>query len=117
MQLTAGRIAQAYNQRKHRTGAFWEDRYHATAVDGGEHLARRVVYVDLNIVRAGAVGHPAEWESGGYREIQAPPRRHRIIDRLALADALRVEGRLEPACPCISRRPAGRCGLRAGRLQ
>ena len=28
---------------------------------------------------------------GGYREIQAPPRRHRIIDRPALADALGIE--------------------------
>jgi putative transposase len=31
MQLIAGRIAQEYNERKGRHGAFWEDRYHATA--------------------------------------------------------------------------------------
>jgi putative transposase len=32
MQLIAGRAGQgqAYNQRKRRRGAFWEDRYHAT---------------------------------------------------------------------------------------
>jgi len=34
MQLIAGRTAQEYNQRKNRHGAFWEDRYHATAVQG-----------------------------------------------------------------------------------
>ncbi|VAW65049.1 Transposase and inactivated derivatives [hydrothermal vent metagenome] len=33
MQLIAGRTAQEYNQRKNRKGAFWEDRYHATAID------------------------------------------------------------------------------------
>ena len=32
VQLVAGRTAQAYNERKGRHGAFWEDRYHATAV-------------------------------------------------------------------------------------
>jgi putative transposase len=32
MQLIAGRTGQAYNNRKKRKGAFWEDRYHATAV-------------------------------------------------------------------------------------
>jgi REP-associated tyrosine transposase len=31
IQLIAGRTAQEYNQRKNRQGAFWEDRYHATA--------------------------------------------------------------------------------------
>jgi putative transposase len=33
MQLIAGRTAQEYNQRKGRQGAFWEDRYHATAIE------------------------------------------------------------------------------------
>jgi putative transposase len=32
IQLVAGRTGQEYNQRKNRNGAFWEDRYHATAV-------------------------------------------------------------------------------------
>jgi putative transposase len=58
MQLIAGRTAQEYNQRKNRQGAFWEDRYHATAVEADEHLRRCLVYIDLNMVRAGAVKHP-----------------------------------------------------------
>ena len=33
LQLIAGRVSQEYNQRKGRKGAFWEDRYHATAID------------------------------------------------------------------------------------
>ena len=32
IQLIAGRTAQEYNQRKKRKGAFWEDRYYATAI-------------------------------------------------------------------------------------
>jgi REP element-mobilizing transposase RayT len=61
LQLIAGRTAQEFNQRKERKGAFWEDRYHATAVDRNDHLIRCLVYIDLNIVRAGVVNHPAEW--------------------------------------------------------
>ncbi|VUZ84894.1 hypothetical protein MELA_01269 [Candidatus Methylomirabilis lanthanidiphila] len=61
MQLIAGRIAQEYNQRKGRGGAFWEDRYHATAIEANEHLHRCLVYIDVNMVRAGVVRHPAEW--------------------------------------------------------
>ena len=33
MQLIAGRTGQAYNHRKVRKGAFWEDRYHAPAIE------------------------------------------------------------------------------------
>ena len=35
MQLVAGRTGQEFNLRKNRRGAFWEDRYHATAVEDG----------------------------------------------------------------------------------
>ncbi|MGH7928261.1 MAG: transposase [Candidatus Binatia bacterium] len=80
MQLIAGRTGQQYNQRKRRHGAFWEDRYHATAIEADEHLQRCLVYIDLNMVRAGAVSHPSEWPHSGYREIQNPPKRYGIID-------------------------------------
>ncbi len=42
--LIAGRTAQEYNRRKHRKGAFWEDRYHSTAIETGEQLLRCLVY-------------------------------------------------------------------------
>ena len=87
MQLVAGRTAQQYNQRKARQGAFWQDRYHATAIETDEHLHRCLVYLDLNRVRAGAVRHPSEWIHGGYQEIQNPPDRYRIVD-LAVVSAL-----------------------------
>jgi len=53
LQLIAGRTAQGFNQRKGRKGAFWEDRYHATAIESGQHLLRCLVYIDMNMVRAG----------------------------------------------------------------
>jgi putative transposase len=84
IQLIAGRIGQEYNNRKHRKGAFWEDRYHAVAVESGEHLVRCLVYIDLNMVRAGAVRHPREWEFSGYNEIQRPRRKFVLISYEAL---------------------------------
>ena len=80
MQLVAGRTGQEYNQRKKRSGAYWEDRYHATAVESGDHLARCLVYIDTNMVRAGVVSHPSQWAFSGYNEIQKPRRKNVLID-------------------------------------
>lgn len=82
--LVAGRTAQEYNRRKRRKGAFWEDRYHSTAIENRGHLLRCLVYIDLNMVRAGVVDHPSKWPHSGYNEIQAPRRKNIIIayDRL-----------------------------------
>jgi putative transposase len=92
MQLIAGRTTQEYNNRKRRKGACWEDRYHATAVETGEHLARCIVYIELNMVRVGAVGHPASWKHSGYQEIQTPPGRYSIINRAKLRELLDISG-------------------------
>lgn len=92
MQLIAGRTAQEYNQRKSRKGAFWEDRYFATAVSTDHHLIRCLVYIDLNMVRAGVVGHPSKWTVSGYREIQSLPQRYKIIDRQALCRLTQISG-------------------------
>jgi len=88
MQLMAGKVAQQYNHRKKRKGAFWEDRYHATAVDSGEHLFRCLVYIDMNMVRAGVAKHPHDWATGGYQEIQSPRDRYSIIDHNSLSESL-----------------------------
>jgi len=85
LQLIAGRTGQEFNQRKGRQGAFWEDRYHATAVETNDHLARCIVYIDLNMVRAGVVAHPSEWGTfAGYNEIQHPKKRYALIDHAEL---------------------------------
>ena len=85
MQLIAGCSAQHYNLRKNRKGAYWEDRYHATAIESDKHLHRCITYIDLNMIRAGVVKHPKDWSQGGYTEIQNPPGRYAIINMPALA--------------------------------
>jgi len=80
MQLIAGRRGEEFNLRKNRKGAYWEDRYHGTAVETNRHLIKCLVYMDLNMVRAGVVSHPAEWPFSGYNEIQAPRERYAFID-------------------------------------
>jgi putative transposase len=92
MQLIAGRTGQEYNQRKSRKGAFWEDRFFATAVASDNHLIRCLVYIDLNMVRAGVVDHPAQWKVCGFSEIQKLPQRYRIIDRQALCNLTQTPG-------------------------
>jgi len=80
IKLIAGRIGQEYNVRRNRKGAFWEDRYHATAVEKNRYLRQCITYIDMNMVRAGVVEHPTHWEFCGYNEIQNPRKRKRIID-------------------------------------
>lgn len=84
MHLMEGRTAQEYNLKEDRHGAFWEDRYHAAAVENGSHLISAVVYIDLNMVRAGVVDHPASWRFSGYTEIQGDCGRRSLIDLDAL---------------------------------
>jgi len=91
VQLIAGRTGQEYNRRKNRKGAFWEDRYHATAVEAGHHLIQCMVYIDLNMVRAGVVTHPSEWPFSGYNEIQNPRQRYSLIDHGRLRDLLDIK--------------------------
>ena len=86
LHLAASRIAQEYNQRKRRRGAFWEDRYHATAVESGSHLLRCLLYLDLNMVRAGVVSHPRDWLHGGYSELCRGKKRYVLIDRPSLVE-------------------------------
>ena len=89
--LTASRTAREFNQRKNRRGAFWEDRYHATAVESGKYLNQCMVYIDLNMVRAGRVKHPAEWPFCGYNEIIGNRERYRLIAIEKLLELLHIK--------------------------
>ena len=80
MQAVAGGIAQEYNRRKARSGAFWEGRYHATLVDSGEYLWKCLKYVELNMVRCGVVRHPNEWRWSGHQELMGLQKRNRLLD-------------------------------------
>ena len=91
IKLVAGRTGQEYNIRKNRKGAFWEDRYHATAVESGRYLRQCIAYIDMNMVRAGVVKHPSEWAFCGYNEIQNPRKRKGILDFAKLVRLLGFE--------------------------
>lgn len=80
MQAAQGEFAQHYNRRKRRSGAFWEGRYHSTLIDGGVHLERCMIYIELNMVRAGAVRHPEEWAWDSYREWIGARKRYCLVD-------------------------------------
>jgi putative transposase len=38
-----------------------------------------MVYMEMNMVRAGVVRHPSQWRWGGYREIQRPKRKCALV--------------------------------------
>lgn len=80
MQAVQGRMAQYYNRRKRRSGAFWEGRYHSTLIDSDEHLQRCMTYIELNMVRAGAVGHPEYWPWCSYHDWMGHRRRRKLVD-------------------------------------
>jgi hypothetical protein len=88
--LIAGKTGQEFNKRKGRKGAYWQDRYHATAVATDDHLIQCMVYIDLNMVRAGVVKHPKDWSFGGYRYIVTPPQRYRLTDNEKLMELLDI---------------------------
>lgn len=91
MQLVAGRTAQEYNKRKRYKGSFWEDRYHATAIESGQHLVQCMIYIDLNMVRAGVVSHPSHWIFSGYYDCYSPRKRYLIIDYELLCKNLYIK--------------------------
>lgn len=80
MQSLEGDFAQYYNLRKKRTGAFWSDRYHAVMIDRAEYAWNCMKYIDLNMVRAGVVHRPEDWDWTGYHEIMGLKRRNRLLD-------------------------------------
>jgi putative transposase len=48
MQQLKGEFASHYDLQKHRSGAFWGERFHCPMIDGGDHLWNCLRYVDLN---------------------------------------------------------------------
>ena len=91
MQLIAGRTAPEYNQRKNRHGAFWEDRYHATAIETDEHLHRCLVYIDLNMVRAGAASFHMGVHSDLSRDLVSQRKRRTPNSSAGYEDLTRSE--------------------------
>lgn len=90
MQYVQGTTGRDFNRRKRREGAYWRDRYHPTLIQNGEHLTRCLFYIDLNMVRAGVVTHPLDWQCCGYHELCGTRKRYRILNRQQLLHCLAV---------------------------
>ena len=88
MRFLQGGFAQHYNKTHKREGAFWSDRYHSTLIQSGEHFGKCLFYIDLNMVRAGAVGNVAEWKHTAFHEYVGTRRRYRLIDTKRLLNCL-----------------------------
>lgn len=85
MQLIAGQTAREYINRKTLPcGAFWQGRYFATAIEKDTYFINCMIYIDLNMVRAGVVEHPKEWFFGGHYEYLHPRKRYVILDERSL---------------------------------
>lgn len=88
MQAIEGQFAQVYNRRKKRSGAFWEGRYHCTMIEPGEHLWQCMVYIELNMVRAGVVRHPEQWPWCSYQEWMGRRQRYVLTNKQACLGTL-----------------------------
>lgn len=90
VQFLHGSMALFHNRERHGEGAFWTDRFHSTRIQDGSHLARCLFYIDLNMIRAKMVRHPAEWKHCGHHELLNPRTRYRIINRKCLFQKLDI---------------------------
>ena len=62
------RFSRWHNARNDRTGTLWESRFKSVLVEDGVASRTVAAYIDLNPVRAGMVGDPAEYRWSSYGE-------------------------------------------------
>ncbi|MCF6176224.1 MAG: hypothetical protein L3J71_10710 [Victivallaceae bacterium] len=86
-----GQMGQWHNRQKESSGSFWADRFHSTRIQDGAHLARCLLYIDLNMVRAGVVEHPSKWTHSAYRELRGERQRCCIINMPRLLNSLAMK--------------------------
>ena len=55
-------------------------------VESEDHFLLCLVYIDLNMVRAGVTKHPSGWPFSGYHEIQSPQKKFALIAYQKLAE-------------------------------
>jgi len=75
---------------KAREGSFWSNRFYSTLIQDGEYLGRCLFYIDLNMVRAGAVTHPAEWPHTAWHEFVGGKKYKLIVNFPRLLKALEM---------------------------
>ncbi len=62
------RFTKWFNGRYKRSGTLWEDRFKSVIVESGTAARTIAAYIDLNPVRAGMVGDPADYRWSSYGE-------------------------------------------------
>lgn len=62
------RFTQWFNRAHERTGGLWEDKFKSVIVEDGYAAKTMAAYIDLNPVRAGMAGDPAEYRWSSYGE-------------------------------------------------
>ena len=67
MQYVNGNFARAYNKRHGRSGRFWGERFRSTVIEGEPQFFNTLIYIELNMLRCGAVNDPADWRWSSYR--------------------------------------------------
>ena len=67
MQALGRRYVRWFNDRHGRTGALFEGRYRSTVVEADRYLLACMRYIELNPVRAGLAGQPAEFLWSSHR--------------------------------------------------
>lgn len=67
MKALGQRYVQYVNRTYQRSGTLWEGRYRSCLVQEEGYLLSCQRYIELNPVRAGMVGHPAEYPWSSYR--------------------------------------------------
>ena len=60
------RFSKWLNKRRERRGTLWMEKFKSVLVQDGEALRTMALYIDLNPVRAGIAGEPAEYRWSGY---------------------------------------------------
>ena len=71
MKTLKQRFSQWFNRRHGRRGVLWEDRFKSVLVEDGHAARVMAAYIDLNPVRAGMVGDPADYRWSGYAQAVA----------------------------------------------
>ena len=68
MKTLLQRFTRWFNREQNRCGTLWEQRYKSVIVESGVAARTIAAYIDLNPVRAGMVGDPADYRWSGYGE-------------------------------------------------
>ena len=69
MQAVGRSYVRYFNIRHGRTGTLWEGRYRSSLIETEGYLLSCMVYIELNPVRAGLVGEPAQHVWSSHRHL------------------------------------------------